>query len=227
MELETLLTCDIHLYSFPRSSVTDSKLGTLRDRPFNLKGGGMVFCFFQNFFSDNTSYNKKISPEFNIRLYDKNSESDYFFFLHQNQNIFFSNIGNQNIFLEKKHNSPLQVKWSFPKKSLKIPKEQSETVYRRRTDNTMAKRKGQKDKQRSTKYTYKTKDRVTRTPLTTGGELRCSGRVSSSCSTSSIRRVDLVTRGGSRVCSKGGGGVSRRGVWGQYTVPSGSRAEPR
>ena len=49
-------------------------------------------------------------PKFNIRLYDKNSESDYFFFLHQNQNIFFSNIGNQNIFLEK----TLQVKWSFP-----------------------------------------------------------------------------------------------------------------
>jgi hypothetical protein len=41
-------------------------------------------------------------PEFNIRLYDKNSESDYFFFLHQNQNIFFSNIGNQNIFFRKK-----------------------------------------------------------------------------------------------------------------------------
>ena len=39
-------------------------------------------------------------PKFNIRLYDKNSELDYFFFLHQNQNIFFSNIGNQNIFLE-------------------------------------------------------------------------------------------------------------------------------
>ena len=55
-------------------------------------------------------------PEFNIRLYDKNSESDYFFFLHQNQNIFFSNIGNQNIFLEKNHKppSPLQVKWSVP-----------------------------------------------------------------------------------------------------------------
>ena len=29
-----------------------------------------------------------------------------FFFLHQNQNIFFSNIGNQNICLEKKHNPP-------------------------------------------------------------------------------------------------------------------------
>jgi hypothetical protein len=53
--------------------------------------------------------------------------------------------------------------------------------------------KVQKDKQRSTKHTYKTKDRVTRTPLKTGGELGCSGRVSSSCSTSSPRRVNLVT----------------------------------
>jgi hypothetical protein len=55
----------------------------------------------------------------------------------------------------------------------------------------MAKRK--KYKQRSTKHTHKTKDRVTRTPLKTGGELRCSGRVSSSCSTSDTRRVNLVT----------------------------------
>jgi hypothetical protein len=53
--------------------------------------------------------------------------------------------------------------------------------------------KVQKDKQRSTKHTYKTKDRVTRTPLKTGGELRCSGRVSSSCSTSGTRRINLVT----------------------------------
>jgi hypothetical protein len=37
-----------------------------------------------------------------------------FFFLHQNQNIFFSNIGNQNIFLEKKPMPPLEVKWSVP-----------------------------------------------------------------------------------------------------------------
>jgi hypothetical protein len=38
-----------------------------------------------------------------------------FSFLHQNQNIFFSNIGNQNIFLEKNITPhPLQVKWSFP-----------------------------------------------------------------------------------------------------------------
>jgi hypothetical protein len=39
------------------------------------------------------------------------------------------------------------------------------------------KEKVQKDKQRSTKHTHKTKDRVTRqSPLKTGDELRCSGR---------------------------------------------------
>jgi hypothetical protein len=57
----------------------------------------------------------------------------------------------------------------------------------------MPKEKAKKDKQRSGKHTYQTKDRVTRTPLKTAGELRCSGRVSSSCSTSDIRRVNLVT----------------------------------
>ena len=70
----------------------------------------MVFCFVHNFFfgQHESEYfflsrgGLNFFPEFNIRLYDKNSESDFFFFLHQNQNIFFSNIGNQNIFLEKK-----------------------------------------------------------------------------------------------------------------------------
>jgi hypothetical protein len=56
-----------------------------------------------------------------------------------------------------------------------------------------SKEKVQKDQQRSTKHTYKTEDRVTRTPLKTGSELRCSGGVSSSCSTSDTRRVSLVT----------------------------------
>ena len=56
--------------------------------------------------------------------------------------------------------------------------------YRRRIDNTMTKKKVQKDKQRSTKHTYRTKDRITRKPLKTGSRLRCSGRVSSFCSTS-------------------------------------------
>ena len=55
------------------------------------------------------------------------------------------------------------------------------------------KEKVQKNKERSTKHTHKTKDRVTLTTLKTGGELMCSGRISSSCSTSGTRRVNLVT----------------------------------
>ena len=55
--------------------------------------------------------------------------------------------------------------------------------------------KEQKGKQRSTKHAHKTKDQLTRSPLKTGGELRCYGRVSSSCSTSGTRRVNLVTEG--------------------------------
>ena len=42
------------------------------------------------------------SPKFNIRLYDKNSESDSFFIPPPKSEYFFSIIGNQNIFLEKK-----------------------------------------------------------------------------------------------------------------------------
>ena len=57
----------------------------------------------------------------------------------------------------------------------------------------MVKRKGAKDKQRSTKHTHKTKDRVARTPLKTWDELRCSKRAGSSCFTSGTRRVKLVT----------------------------------
>ena len=53
--------------------------------------------------------------------------------------------------------------------------------------------KGQKDTQRSTKHTHKTKGRVKRTQLITGGELGYSGRVGSSCSTSDTCRVNLVT----------------------------------
>ena len=55
------------------------------------------------------------------------------------------------------------------------------------------KEKVQKEKQRSTKHTHKTKHRITRDPLKTGGELRCSGRVNSSCSTSDTRRLILST----------------------------------
>ena len=76
---------------------------------------------------------------------------------------------------------------------MKIPKGQSESVYRRKTDNTLAKRKSTKGQTTIYKHTPKTKDRVTRTSLKTGGELRCSGKVDSSCSTSDTQRVNLVT----------------------------------
>jgi hypothetical protein len=76
---------------------------------------------------------------------------------------------------------------------LKIPKGQSNPYIEDEQTTQWPKEKVQKDKQRSTKYTYKTKNRVTRTPLKTGGERRCFGRVSSSFSTSGTRRVNLVT----------------------------------
>jgi len=47
-----------------------------------------------------------------------------------------------------------------------------------------------KDKQRSSKHTHRTKYRVKRTPLK---KFMCSGRLSSSCSTSGTRCVNLVT----------------------------------
>jgi hypothetical protein len=79
------------------------------------------------------------------------------------------------------------------KKSLKIPKGQSESVYRRKTDNTVAKAKSTKG-QTTIYKTYTYNWRLSNTiPLKTGGELRCSGRVSSSCSTCLTHRVNLVT----------------------------------
>jgi len=54
---------------------------------------------------------------------------------------------------------------------LKIPKGYSESVYRSRTDNTMANRKSTKGQTTITKHTNTTKDRVTLTQLKTEGEL--------------------------------------------------------
>ena len=61
----------------------------------------------------------------------------------------------------------------------------------KRTNNTMTKR--QKDKQRSTKHKHQTSNTI---PVETGGELWCSGRVSSTCSTSFNRCVNLVKKSG-------------------------------
>ena len=101
----------------------------VRDRPFNLKGGGYGVLFCSEFFFRTTQeleyyffcHTKREFFFQNLALgyMTKTLNQIIFFFLHQNQNIFFSNIGNQNIFFEKKHNPPpppppLQVKWSFP-----------------------------------------------------------------------------------------------------------------
>ena len=86
----------------------------LRDRPFNLQGGyGFLFRSEICFRTSRVRKKKLLRaariffPELNIRLYDKNSESNYFIFLHQNQNIFFS---------KKNINTPppLEIKWSVP-----------------------------------------------------------------------------------------------------------------
>jgi hypothetical protein len=51
---------------------------------------------------------------------------------------------------------------------------------------------GQKKKDKQ--HTHKTAKRVTRTPLKSGGEITCSGRVGSSCSARGTRRVNLVEK---------------------------------
>ena len=77
--------------------------------------------------------------------------------------------------------------------SLKIQKGNQNPYIEEEQTSQWPKEKIQKDKQRSTKHTHKTKDRGTRTPLKTGSELRCSRRLSGSCSTNDTRRVNLVT----------------------------------
>ena len=94
----------------------------IRDRPFNLKEGLWFFVSFRNFFSDNTRVRILIFFQISTLGYmTKTLNQITIFFLHQNQNIFFSNIGNRNIFGKKKHNPPpLQVKWSFPKLAIHV-----------------------------------------------------------------------------------------------------------
>ena len=71
----------------------------IRDRLFNLKGGGLwFFVSFRNIFSDITRVRLLIFLSRKARKFFQNLTLGYM----TNQNIFFSNIGNQNIFLEKK-----------------------------------------------------------------------------------------------------------------------------
>ena len=60
------------------------------------------------------------------------------------------------------------------KKTLKTPKGGNQNPYIEEQTTKWSKENKQNDKQRSTRHTHKTKDRVTRTPLNTGGEPTCS-----------------------------------------------------
>ena len=72
----------------------------------------MVFCFGQNFFCRITreleyllflSRKARIFfPEFNIRLYNKNSESDYFFFPPPKSEYFFQQHWESEYFFRKR-----------------------------------------------------------------------------------------------------------------------------
>jgi hypothetical protein len=76
----------------------------------------IVFCFVQNFFfGQHENYNIYCYCRAKREFFFQNSTLGYmtntlnhiyFYFLHQHQNIFFSNIGNKNIFLEKKNITP-------------------------------------------------------------------------------------------------------------------------
>ena len=80
-------------------------------------------------------------------------------------------------------------------KSLKIPRgnqDRKSKMDRKQYDKKKMNKRTNNDLQSATQ---KTKDRATRTPIKTGDEFRCCGRVSSSCSTSDIRLLTLTTTG--------------------------------
>ena len=88
-------------------------LCSIRDRPFNLKGeeGGYGFLFRSEFFFLTARVRiyffllheaRIFFPEFNIRLYDKNSESDYFFFPSPKSEYFFQQHWESEYFFRKK-----------------------------------------------------------------------------------------------------------------------------
>ena len=91
----------------------------IRDRPFNLQGGVMVFCFVQKFFfRQHKSQNIYFFCCAKCEFFFQNSTLGYMtktlnqiiFFSSTKIRIFFSaTIRNQNIFLEKNHNPPFKL----------------------------------------------------------------------------------------------------------------------
>jgi len=77
---------------------------------------------------------------------------------------------------------------------LKIPKGNQNPQIEDEQTRQWQKKKDKRSNNDLQNTTQKTKDRGTRTQLKTGGEHMFSGTVSSSCSTSDIRRVTLATQ---------------------------------
>jgi hypothetical protein len=75
----------------------------------------------------------------------------------------------------------------------KIPKGSQNPYIKEEQTTQWPKEKGQQYTQRFTKHRHRTNDQVKRTSLKTGNELRSSGMLNSSCSTSGIRRFTVVT----------------------------------
>jgi hypothetical protein len=90
------------LYNFQDKNTRKTFKCLLGTDHLTCRRGLWFFVSFRKCFSDNTRVRififlsrkaRNFIPEFIIRLYDKNSKSDYFFFLHQNQNIFSATLG--------------------------------------------------------------------------------------------------------------------------------------
>jgi hypothetical protein len=102
----------------------------LRDRPFNLKRGGYGFLFRSEFIFRTTqeleylfffSHRARIFfPEFNIRLYDKNSESHYFFFPPPKSEYFFQQHWESEYFFRKKNHTPPPPPFKLNGRSLNV-----------------------------------------------------------------------------------------------------------
>ena len=72
--------------------------------------GGYGFLFRSEMFFRTTRELEYFFSEFNIRLYDKNSESDYFFFPPPKSEYFFQqHWESEYFFLEKTHNPPFKL----------------------------------------------------------------------------------------------------------------------
>ena len=82
--------------------------------------------------------------------------------------IHWNGLTSHLIFIRRKYPQLVTVRrvWRYQRGNQNLSIEGQTTQWQ--------KEKGQKDKQRFTKHTHKTKDRVTRTPLNTSGELMCS-----------------------------------------------------